>query len=275
MPSQLDKDVLRVFAAVFAKAQSPQNYLRQLREFYQATHDFRLLAGLADAVVGHTAGQVYPFLQQMGTVLSEVRDEATADSIVEHLAEVRSQAKTEVNRRALDLLELLVERRAAELLNQPGPHIERALAAMQQAFKGTWTAGEPRLMADFLASLGRMSPPQLADEQMKQLGALHQQAAVGTMDRLHIALRLANALWSYGKRDEAIDLLEISLAEFLTQYDNILPSDANHALDAYISYLADVRPSLPSRTDPAGADPAGWRQSAELLADPEALCPVQ
>ena len=62
--------------------------------------------------------------------------------------------------RALDLLELLVERRAAELQNQPGPHVQRALAAMRRAWKRDWSPGEPRLMADLLASLGTISQPQ-------------------------------------------------------------------------------------------------------------------
>ena len=46
-------------------------------------------AGLADAVIGHTAARVYPFLQGMDNVFSEIREEATVDSIVEQIAEVR------------------------------------------------------------------------------------------------------------------------------------------------------------------------------------------
>ena len=64
-------------------------------------------------------------------VLDEVRDEATADELVKRIAEVRPSAKTAVDQRALDLLELLVERRAAELQNQPGPHADKALAALR------------------------------------------------------------------------------------------------------------------------------------------------
>ena len=64
-PSEFDKEVIMVFAAIFEKSGNPQNYLQQLREFYVATRDFRLLACLADAVVGNTAGKVYPFLQGM------------------------------------------------------------------------------------------------------------------------------------------------------------------------------------------------------------------
>ena len=160
------------FTALFEKASQPQNYLNQLQQFYAATRDFRLLAGLGDAVLGHTAGQVYPFLQGMSGVLGEVRDEATADSIVERIVAVRRRAKTEVDRRALDLLELLVERRAAEIQNQPGPHVQRALTAMRQAWKRQWSPGEPRLVAELLASLGHITQQPLADEQTCRVGEL-------------------------------------------------------------------------------------------------------
>ncbi len=86
LPSELDEEVLLVFRALFAKSGSPQSYVYQLREFYRATRDFRLLAVLADSVLGHSAGKVYPFLQNLHGVLDEIRDEATADSLVERIA---------------------------------------------------------------------------------------------------------------------------------------------------------------------------------------------
>src|SRR5262249_55308421 len=161
LPTELDPEVLRMFAVLFERASSPEHYLYPLQQFYQACHDFRLLGVLADSVVGHSAARVYPSLQGMHSVLDEIRDEATADELAERVGEVRKRARTAVDRRALDLLEVLVERRAAEVQNQPGPHAGRVLAALQRAFKHEWSAGEPRLMADFLAGLGRITQPAL------------------------------------------------------------------------------------------------------------------
>ena len=240
LPSELDKEVLLVFAALFEKASQPQSYLGQLREFYVASRDFRLPVGLADAVVGHTAGQVYPFLQNLSSALGEVRDEATADAIVEQIAKVRKRAKTDVDHRALDLLEVLVERRAAELLNQPGPHAEKALAALQRAFQRSWSSGEPRLMADYLGGLGAISQPKLADEQVRQLQTLHQQQPQGSADRLHIAWRLGEVTFYYGRRQEAIDLLQVNLDEHQQAHDGILPVPANDPLDRFIYYLEET-----------------------------------
>ncbi|MGA2061934.1 MAG: VIT domain-containing protein [Thermoguttaceae bacterium] len=240
-PGELDKEVLLVFAALFEKASNPQNYMWQLREFYVATRDFRLLAGMADAVVGHTAGQVYPFLQSMGSVLGEIRDEAAADSLIEHLAKVRDRAKTEIDQRALDMLELMVERRAAELKNQPGPHADKALQAMQRAFKRQWSAGDQKLMADFLASLGAIPDAKLAEVQIRQLLTLHEESAPGSLDRLHISLRLANAHWNYSRREQAVDLLQSALDEYQNALNGVLSSAANEALGTFISYLEQTR----------------------------------
>ena len=173
----------------------------------------------------------------MNSVLSEVRDEATADSIVEHLAKVRLRAKTTIDHRALDLLELLVERRSAEVLNQPGPHVEKALAAMQRAFKREWSPGEPRLMADLLAALGRITQTKLADEQIRELAVLHQGAAEGSVDRLHIAHRRAQCLWNYQRHGEAIDLLQSAIEEYQASCDGVLPTHANGPLESFVSYL--------------------------------------
>ncbi|HUT94170.1 MAG TPA: VIT domain-containing protein [Thermoguttaceae bacterium] len=237
LPSQFDPEVLRAFAALFEKSGRPEDHLGQLQQFYQATCDFRLLACLADAVVGHSAAKVYPFLKGMGPVLSEIRDEATADSLAEQVAEVRKRATTPVDQRALDLLEALVERRAAEVLNQPGPHVDKALAAFQRAFQREWAEGEPRLVADLLGGLGRISQPKLADEQIRQLEVLHRREAEGSLDRLHVAHHLAQALWSYARRDEAVDLMESALTEFEDASGGVLPVEAREPLSTFISYL--------------------------------------
>jgi Flp pilus assembly protein TadD len=241
LPTELNKDVLLLFQALLEKSSYPANYLGLLQSFYQACHDFRLLAGLADAVIGHSAGKVYPFLQHMQAVLSEVRDEATADSIIEHIAKVRARAKTVVDQRALDLLEVLVERRCAELKNQPGPHADKAVAALQRAFKRDWTAGEPLLMGDFLAGLGKIAHLALAREQVRQLETLHQGGAKGSFDRLHLAHRLGEALHAYARTGEAIDLVQDALNEFQGTNNGVLPASANPALDSLVGFLEAAR----------------------------------
>ena len=98
-------------------------------------------------MVGQTAGKVYPLLQGLGGELTEVRDEATADSLVEEIARQRGRAKTDVDRRALDLLEMQVERRP------PRCRISRARTAI-----GPWPRGavvEGQMVAGRAAADGR------------------------------------------------------------------------------------------------------------------------
>jgi Flp pilus assembly protein TadD len=241
LPSQLDQQVLLMFTALFEKSGQPQNYLGQLQQFYQASHDFRLLAVLAESVVGHSAGQVYPFLQGMRGVLTEIRDEATADQLRGQIAKVRERAKTTVDKRALDLLEAQVERRAAEVQNQPGPHVVAAVAALQRAFEREWSDGEQRLMADLLAGLGMISQKPLADEQLRQLQALFDLQPRRTYDRLHVGHRLAELWWSYSRQDAAVSLLRAELAEFQDANGGLLPVSANSALAALITFQMGQR----------------------------------
>lgn len=240
-PTTFDPAVFQTFKVLFAKATWPANYLSQLQQFYEASRDFRFLAVLADAVVGHTAEKVYPFLGDLRSVLAEVRDEATADELVARIAQVRETAKTPVDQRALDLLALLVERRAADLLNQPGPHAAKALAALERAGKREWSPGEPRLMADFLAGLGKVPQDDIAKEQLRQLDALRRAAAAGSPDRLHIAQRHAETLAAYGRSADAIDALDAALKEVQDANAGVLPTSANSALDRLVGFTEAAR----------------------------------
>ncbi|MSR57905.1 MAG: hypothetical protein EXS05_09545 [Planctomycetaceae bacterium] len=241
LPSELDGQVLLMFAALFEKSGSPENYLWSLQQFYQATRDFRLLAVVADAVTGRTALRAYPFLQGLRSVLGEIRDEATADELVQHIAKVREQTTSAVDQRALDLLEVLVERRAAEVQNQAGPHVDRALAALERAFRREWAPGEQRLMADYLANLGGITPKSLAAEQLREMQVLYDGQTPGTFDRLHICMRRAELISYHGRPDRAIDLLENGLSEFRQSHGGRLPAIANEAMAKFLSFLESAR----------------------------------
>lgn len=236
LPTKLDPEVLTLFRALFEKSERPGSYLGQLRDFYGASRDFELLSMLPDGVIGHTAGKVYPFLAGMSGVLSEVRDEATADQILKRVDEVRKGAKSVVDRRALDLLELQVERRAAELQNQAGPHSEKALAALLRAFEREWADGEPRLMADFLANLGTVSQPTITAEQLRQLETLQRGAAAGSFDKLQIALRYAETLSEYSRRPEATDRLLAAVVEYEGANGGSLPTSAHPAFERLVAF---------------------------------------
>ena len=217
LPSHLDDEAVLAFRALLSKSANPQNYIGyQLRELYKACRDFRLLSCLAESIPGHTAGQIYPYLQSARGVIDEIREEAAVDSLVEQLVKLREKATTDVDRRAFDLLEVMTERRAAELRNQPGPHVDKAVAALQRAFKRQWSPGEERLMAEFLAALGAIPQEKLAAEQLRQLEAFYNNSKPDSQQRLDMACAWARALWSYNRRQPALDLLQSEVDRYPT-----------------------------------------------------------
>jgi tetratricopeptide (TPR) repeat protein len=238
-PRELNAEVPSAFLAGLRKSNQSQGELQNLWEFYKATRDFRLLAALAESVTGCTTEQVYTVLEATSEELSELNDEATVDALVRQIAKVRQRTANEVDRRALDLLETLVESRAAALKDQPRSHAGRAMAALRRAWKRRWAPGEPRLMAHLLESLGKVSQQGLAAEQISELEGLLRNAPRGSEDRLDIAGCLARTLWAQSRRDEAIDQLEAALKEEQEAADSGLPFGEGGILSQLIEYLED------------------------------------
>lgn len=237
LPSELDPEVLRMFTVLFEKSAQPANYVYQLQRFYQACRDFRLLSTMADAVIGQTPVKVYPFLQNLRSVMNEIQDEATVDEMMKHLESTRKLARTTTDKRALDLLELFTQRRAAELRNQPAPHGDKALAALKRAFDRDWAQGEQLLMANLLYSLGNIAYDPLAKEQARELDWLHKQQKKGTLERLTAGTRLGQIIYGYGRKTEAEDVIESELVDFAAANGGTLPVSANESIMSLVQFL--------------------------------------
>ena len=237
LPSELDENTLFAFRALFEKSANPENYLHQLRDLYAACRDFRLLAMLPDAVLGRSPQQVYAFLNTLqGTVLAELRNEATADEILVRVKKLGGGDRTPTDLRALDLLEAVVERKSSEVLNQPGPHIDPCLAALRRAFDRKWADGEPVQMANFLRQLGTLPHAKLIEEQLRELRELLKLAPAAGRDHLLITNELANLLfWSYSRKDEAISEMEVEVRGYEQAHNGVWPHLDNAVLGSYVS----------------------------------------
>ena len=237
MPNELNAEVPRMLVVLLRKSGNPQHYAQLLAQFYRTCRDFRILAALAEGMTGSTGEQVYFLLGQIRPILEEVRDEATVDQLLAQIKNVRGKARSTVDQRALDILEMHALRRASEVKNQPGQYQEGALRAMKQAFQRAWSDGEHRRMADLLGDLGVIPLPELAQEQQRQLKALLELQQPRTAARLLIAHRYAQTLWGYGKQAEAIDQLQAALADFQPSRDAGLLSEAQYVLPTLLGYL--------------------------------------
>jgi predicted Zn-dependent protease len=213
-PGPIDPELFVALKALFAKANDPQDHVYHVRQFYEASRDFRLLAALADAVIGQSAQNVYRFLRELTSTLDEIDREAAADELLAHLAQVRERAKTPIDRRALDLLEFLVARRTAEVSNQPGPHVQRAIAALGRSEKHEWSPGELLPMGELLANQRRISQPTVAAELLRVLDRLYAATPEESLERLQAAEAYARGLEAHDRAADARSILEASLAGY-------------------------------------------------------------
>jgi tetratricopeptide (TPR) repeat protein len=239
VPASFDPEVLRVLRVLFTKAPAPAEHLHPLSNLYEATKDVRLLAPLADGIAGHSPEAIYPYLLEVRDILANVHEEATLDALATRIAERAAAAGTDTDRRGLLALGILALRRAAEVLNRPEAHAEAALAGLKEAFPAAWLPGEPRLYAGFLASLGKIPDGALATEQLRQLAEIHARADIGSEDLLAIAAARARTLWSYGRHDEALDVLGGALAGVRDLSGGRLPPTAFDLAGVYASWLMD------------------------------------
>lgn len=236
-PATLDTEILLMVKALMEKSAYPANFLYQIRNLYTTTKDFRLFRSVPIAALGQTAGHAYNMVSNCQSAFTAVMEEATVDEIVELLRDTRAQAESDTDRRALDLLEVVAERRAIELQNQAGPHVRPAVAALKRAFEHEWADGEQAMMMSFLSSLGRMPQQELAAEQRRQMKQLYARAPTGTLERLQMAGFYAGILWDYGQQMEALVELEAAIAEFDESSGKKWPQQANGLLDNYLGKL--------------------------------------
>ena len=167
-----------------------------------------------------------------------MRDEATADEIVERIAELPPTAKTAVDQRALDLLELLVERRAAELQNQPGPHADKALAALRRGVQARVVARRaaarwPTSSPASAASRSRRSPRSNSANWTCCTAVPRPRHVRPAAHRQRYAETCSTATRA---APEATDLLQAALKEFEDANNGVLPTSANNALTTLIAF---------------------------------------
>ena len=265
---ELEDEVLDIFAVLLTKSSEPGDYLDLLRRYYRATHDFRLLTGMADAVVGQTAGKVYLWLQQAQRVGGSAR---RSDRRFAGGAPAAGSGASQVRRGPASARLARTDARTTRRgIAQPArPACRSVRWPPCSAFKREWSAGEPRLMADFLANLARIPDAALAQEQVRQTETLHQQAEPGSLDRLTIGLNLAGLYWGYDRKSDATDLLQAALREHeMAQWHS---AGARQRCAPYVCCVSRrARTAHSSGTDAAGATHTPGQHRAGDLAQTEA-----
>ncbi len=237
-PGELPAETFDQLVAMLRKSDWPAHRLWLLNDLYGRTKDFRLLEGLAEAVVGHTVQGIYAFLGDLAQLQGLIDEEATVDRVVQGIAKVRGRAKTAVDGRALDYLEFMARWRAATQKNGSEPHVRAAVTAMKAAFVPPRQPGEGVPLAEFLARFEGFTIPELAAEQLRQLAALLAAESAGGDARLAVAAALATAEWNARRHDASLRTLQGELAARRTANEGRLPDSANGPLATLIDRLA-------------------------------------
>lgn len=220
-PDPLDEDTRFAIKSLLSRTQSPANYQWLVKQLYDQTRDFRILGGATDALVGQSAQSVYRQLSVWRALVKDIRKEATADTLNDRINELRAEdGRTVTDLRALDLLESMIARRSSEIQNQPGPHIQKAVTAMQSAFSRQWQPGERALMAEWLANMGSISNADVRQVQMDQFDALlkfetESDSPFRRNDLMKIAYHRGNVMWSNGSKEIAVRDWNLALDDYV------------------------------------------------------------
>ena len=241
VPEELDDEVPLRFLALLRKSSRPQNHVYVLRNYYSSTRDFRLLACVPEAAIGQSAQGIYQLAAGYRQISNLLQEEATVDQLKKRLVEIRQQAKTVTDQRALDLIEFLTALRPARQRQGFEQAGREALVALKRAFeRASWAEGEHRLWAEFLAQQGRLRPQALAEEQLRQLKVLAGGAEAGTPLHVELSRYLAQIQWSYNRREQALQTLEASL-QAARLPDGSIPGFAWGSFELRITYHQNMR----------------------------------
>jgi len=234
---RVDGETLGALRELLSRAPDPSGWLEWVEQVYDDTKDTRLLACLADGVPGHSPEALHAYLEATREQVANVHEEATADAITARIDELLPTAKTDTDRRGLHLLAALVEGTAAKALNAPGPHAERAAAALTAAGGGGFAERERRLVAHFL---GGIDPIAGEAARKAHLGLLTSLLAAPATPRelLPLAHDTARTEWAYGRRDAAIDLLSSAMDALPSGESGVPGAEVESALGDLADWLA-------------------------------------
>ncbi len=235
IPPELDPELPLMLRAWLRKASYPSRATSIIQQLYNATKDFRLLACLAEGVLGHSQEGIYDYLQNLQPVLDAIHEEATADQIADQLDGLRASCDDALSRRALAFLDFLVARRAATQTQGAEIWTARALASFEAAFADPWLPREAALAAGLLRGLGKLEPEALAVVQRREIEEIYRQLPRSSDDFPIVARHWAELQWIYGQRVSALGVLRTALTEVRRQ--GLVPQPAAILLMTLSSYL--------------------------------------
>ncbi|MEW4487161.1 VIT domain-containing protein [Thalassoglobus sp. JC818] len=261
--TSIDDDTLLCIQALTEKSGSAGSYYGHLSQLYAFTRDFRILKFVPDSILGTTQHRVYQGLQSFRNImLNQLQEEAAADEMIAHLQKLQQQIQSGVvprgadsnqrslslDLRALDLMEAMIEGKAATVPNQPGSHARSAAAALQRAFQHDWEKGERLQYANFLSQFETLENRAINadlrhvhETRESQLLSLYEDSAIGTHERAEIARIYATFRFQQSSdKDGALRFFENALDELAISHGGFIPFQSNGLVRSYAQLLEEV-----------------------------------
>lgn len=240
-PGNLDEDTADMLTVLLRRSQNPSWHLEIVQGLYAATKDFRIPRAFAEAMVGGTEGSVYGLLGSMGQIFTMLQDEAAIDQIFAEIARQKAANPSPTDRRALDLLHFSVRHRMLEQKEGGRAHLADVLAALEEAFQGTFSAETAVNYANFLASKGKFAAPEVSDLAIKQLIELERSVDAASNRKVSMMQSRAYVEWQNDRREDAIRTMTAVVDSMRDLKTGKLPMSAIDACSRLIEYRESTR----------------------------------
>ncbi len=237
------------FAILLPKTKHTDHAALLLANWYKATHDPLLLQNFASLATGRSRAEMFSAIEHAQSTLNDIDQEAGIDAALDSIAKARAILKadetSQTDRLALQLLEMQTTAAGARVTNQPGPHIHRAIAAMQTLIKEPWQAGERQRFALRLHNLP-IPNVELKAARRQAMKSMIQSTPAKTVERLEIVELTARIAAEEKDSTDAITLMEselqavIAAAANQTQGQLGITDDVNRQAVTLLKSLVDI-----------------------------------
>ena len=198
------------------KTSQPEHAIQLISAWYATTHDPLVLNSFAYFVTGRAEGDLFASMESSQSLIHGIDQEAGIDAIYESIKQARAGRPTKTNAQlALDLLELQVATAGARMLNQPEPHVQRAIKLLQKLTEEDWQSGQRLPFAQQLHNI-TIEDERLRAERRRSLVWLLQAEPPASTSRLELAALTGHLMASEKRSNEAVHLMESELRSAMT-----------------------------------------------------------
>ncbi|MGE0141940.1 MAG: VIT domain-containing protein [Planctomycetota bacterium] len=264
---RIDPLVLDAARAIVRKGQNQRWATRAVQELWLATKDHRVLAAVAEGVLGQSDGGRYEILRGLRELLTQVHEEAALDALANELRSHRAVVDSEVDRRALHFALYLVAARATRLpigSESARRQVEESLREMAKIIDGPFEDGEAVQLANLCAELDALPTTNERALRLRIVRTLLDRSVAGSSEQLAIAHAHARCQAADGDLEGAAETLVRACEAAAGDRERALPARARQYVGTIVDYRRQTRRFLV-----AEREVADWQKRASTASERE------